>query len=60
MNKRMSCPGIQTGQSVSLKGKGMPARNKGGQPGNLFVEFEVERHPIFRRQGFDVHVNLDY
>jgi DnaJ-class molecular chaperone len=32
-------PGAQSGQKVRIKGKGMPRR--GGEPGDLFVRFQI-------------------
>lgn len=37
-----------------MQGKGAPARNKDGKPGNLMLEFQVERHPVFVRSDFDI------
>lgn len=45
--------GIDNGQSVRIRGKGEPGTN-GGPRGDLLVEVEVSRHPIFQRQDYDV------
>ena len=39
---------------MQVAGKGGPARNKDGKPGNLMLEFQVERHPVFVRSDFDI------
>lgn len=50
-------PGTDTGQTLRLKGQGLPGR--GGAPaGDAFVEVTVEPHPIFSRDGNDVLVEL--
>lgn len=45
--------GIDNGQSVRIREKGEPGTN-GGPRGNLLVEVNVSRHPIFQRQ--DMHI----
>ncbi|MBC5687458.1 molecular chaperone DnaJ [Mediterraneibacter sp. NSJ-55] len=45
--------GIDNGQSVRIRDKGEPGAN-GGPRGDLLVEVNVSRHPIFQRQ--DVHI----
>ncbi len=45
--------GIDHGQSVRIREKGEPGAN-GGPRGDLLVEVNVARHPIFQRQ--DVHI----
>ncbi|PWJ50950.1 molecular chaperone DnaJ [Faecalicatena contorta] len=45
--------GIDNGQSVRIREKGEPGIN-GGPKGDLLVEVNVSRHPIFQRQ--DVHI----
>ena len=45
--------GIDNGQSVRIRDKGEPGIN-GGPRGDLLVEVNVSRHPIFQRQ--DVHI----
>jgi DnaJ-class molecular chaperone len=50
-------PGTDTGQTLRLKGQGLPGR--GGAPaGDAFVEVTVEPHPIFTRDGNDILVEL--
>ncbi|HWT76438.1 MAG TPA: molecular chaperone DnaJ [Mobilitalea sp.] len=51
---KVSIPaGIDGGQSVRIRGKGEPGTN-GGPRGDLLVEVEVSRHPIFQRQDYDI------
>lgn len=51
---KVSIPaGIDDGQSVRIREKGEPGTN-GGPRGDLLVEVNVSRHPIFQRQ--DVHI----
>ena len=45
--------GIDNGQSVRIRSKGEPGTN-GGPRGDLLVEVEVSRHPIFQRQEYDI------
>ncbi len=47
-------PGIETGQVLRLRGKGGP----GEPPGDALIEVEVGSHPLFRREGRDVHLDL--
>lgn len=46
--------GIDNGQSVRIRDKGEPGIN-GGPRGDLLVEVNVSRHPVFQRQ--DVHIS---
>lgn len=46
--------GIDSGQSIRIRGKGEPGTN-GGERGDLLVEVTVSRHPIFQREGYDVY-----
>ena len=45
--------GIDDGQRVRIQGKGEPGVN-GGPRGDLLVEVQVSRHPIFQRQDTDL------
>lgn len=50
-------PGTDTGQTLRLKGQGLPGR--GGAPaGDAFIEVTVAPHPIFSRDGNDILVEL--
>ena len=46
--------GIDNGQSIRIRDKGEPGRN-GGPRGDLLVEVNVQRHPIFQRQDMDIY-----
>lgn len=49
--------GVETGQTLRLKGQGGPGVN-GGPPGDALVELKVRAHPHFRREGDDIHLDL--
>ena len=49
--------GVDEGTRIRLAGEG-EAGQLGGPPGNLYVVVTVESHPIFVRDGFDVHLEL--
>ena len=46
--------GIDNGQSIRIREKGEPSVN-GGPRGDLLVEVQVERHPIFQRQDMNIY-----
>ena len=51
---KVSIPaGIDNGQSVRIRDKGEPGTN-GGPRGDLLVEVNVSRHPIFQRQDMNI------
>ncbi len=45
--------GIDNGQCVRIREKGEPGAN-GGPRGDLLVEINVSRHPIFQRRDYDI------
>ena len=45
--------GIDDGQCIRIRGKGEPGIN-GGERGDLLVEVNVSRHPIFQRQDYNI------
>lgn len=49
--------GAADGQTLRLRGKGGAGLGE-GPPGDAYVTLEVEPHPIFRREGDDIHVTL--
>lgn len=50
-------PGIEEGQVLRLKGQGDPGRN--GRPaGDALIEIHIAPHPLFRREGRDIHAEL--
>ncbi len=50
-------PGVATGQKLKVAGKGNAARGA-GEPGDLYVIVSVADHPLFRRRGDDLMVEL--
>lgn len=46
--------GIDNGQAVRIREKGEPGTN-GGPRGDLLVEVDVSRHPIFQRRDMDIY-----
>jgi molecular chaperone DnaJ len=48
-------PGLADGARVRVPEKGHAGRN-GGEPGDLYVTVRVEAHPLFRREGDDLHL----
>ncbi|MCD8155682.1 MAG: molecular chaperone DnaJ [Clostridiales bacterium] len=52
---KVSVPaGIDNGQSIRIREKGEPGTN-GGSRGDLLVEVNVARHPIFQRQDMNIY-----
>lgn len=49
--------GVRDGQVLRLKGKGMPGTG-GAQAGDALVEISVSTHPVFKRDGRDIIVDL--
>jgi molecular chaperone DnaJ len=47
--------GLADGAGVRVPGKGHAGLN-GGEPGDLYVTVRVEPHPLFRREGDDLHI----
>jgi DnaJ-class molecular chaperone len=52
-----SPPGVRDGQVLRLRGKGRPGLN-GGPPGDALIEIAVQPHPLFRRDGDDIRVEV--
>jgi DnaJ-class molecular chaperone len=50
-------PGVRDGQVLRLQGQGSPGRN-GGLAGDALIEIHVAPHPFFRRDGFDIRLDL--
>ncbi|MCC5868835.1 MAG: molecular chaperone DnaJ [Gammaproteobacteria bacterium] len=50
-------PGVDTGDRIRLAGEGEAGRN-GGPPGDLYVDIMVQPHPIFTREGADLHCEV--
>ena len=49
--------GTRTGQRIRLAGKGN-AGARGGAPGDLYVIIRSGDHPIFHREGDDIHITV--
>ncbi len=50
--------GVESGQVLRLKGQGA-AGVQGGPPGDALVELNVRPHSFFRREGQDIHMDLN-
>ncbi len=50
-------PGTKDGQILKLKGKGGPGIN-GGPNGDLLITVHIRPHPVFKRVGDDLHMEL--
>ncbi|MEW6321419.1 MAG: molecular chaperone DnaJ [Acidobacteriota bacterium] len=49
--------GIASGQRLRIQGEGEPGLH-GGPPGDLYVVILVKEHPLYRRDGNDLHCEL--
>ncbi|MFN3844823.1 MAG: DnaJ C-terminal domain-containing protein [Paracoccaceae bacterium] len=49
--------GAQDGQTLRLRGKG-GAGYGGGPPGDALITLTLRPHPVFRREGDDIHITL--
>lgn len=49
--------GIDDGEMIRLSGAGEALKN--GSPGDLYIKTHVKRHKIFRKDGYDLIMNLD-
>ncbi len=49
--------GIDDGQTLSVGGQGDVGIN-GGPNGNLFVGINVRPHPLYNREGYDIHCDI--
>ncbi|KAK7198501.1 chaperone protein DNAj [Novymonas esmeraldas] len=47
--------GVDNKERLKVSGKG-EAGVRNGPPGNLYIEIAVEEHPVFHREGSDIHV----
>ncbi len=50
-------PGTRDGQRIRLAGKGNAGLH-GGPAGDLYIIIRTEQHPLFRREGDDIHVTV--
>ncbi|MGZ8164833.1 MAG: DnaJ C-terminal domain-containing protein [Methylobacter sp.] len=49
--------GIKPGQHIKLAGQGNPGSGR-GQPGDLILEIEFNKHPFFRVSDMDIYLDL--
>lgn len=49
--------GVTDGQVLRLRGKGNPALGE-GEPGDALIEIGVKPHPVFKREGDDIAVEV--
>ncbi|MBK8324584.1 MAG: molecular chaperone DnaJ [Betaproteobacteria bacterium] len=49
--------GIDEGDRIRLGGEGEAGVN-GGPPGDLYVEIHIKQHPVFQRDGDDLHCEM--
>jgi DnaJ-class molecular chaperone len=50
-------PGVETGQVLRLRGQGS-AGWQGGPAGDALIELQVQDHPLYRRDGNDLRMDL--
>ncbi len=50
-------PGVKEGSKVRVAGKGEPGFN-GGPPGDLYLKIHVQPHPLLKREGDDLHMEV--
>ena len=50
-------PGVKTGGTLRLKGQGLPPRG-GGPCGDLHLNITVQDHPVLRRNGDDLEMDV--
>lgn len=55
---RITIPkGVKEGAKVRVSGKGEPGAG-GGPPGDLFLVIHIKPHPLLRREGDDLHIDV--
>jgi len=50
--------GISSGQTIRLRGKGLPSPQPHGPAGDLMLDIKVAPHPQFSRKGADLYVTV--
>ena len=56
---RITIPaGIENGQIIKIPGHGGPGVN-GGPNGDLYIEFSIANHPVFKRLGNNLYATVD-
>ena len=51
-------PGISTGKKLRITGRGLKG-GAGAPPGDLYIKIAVKDHPVFRREGSDLHLDKE-
>lgn len=49
--------GVDDGNRMRIAGRGSPGQN-GGPAGDLYVRINIKRHPLFERDGQDLHIEM--
>ena len=49
--------GVDNGSELRISGKGSSGYN-GGPNGDIYIQFKVKNHPLFVRDGEDIHLDL--
>lgn len=58
-NIRITIPaGVENGQTIRIAGHGGPGVN-GGPNGDLYITFQINPHPVFRREKSDLYRDVD-
>jgi curved DNA-binding protein len=58
-NIRITIPaGVENGQIIKIPGQGSAGGN-GGPNGDLYITFSITNHPVFKREGSNLYVNVD-
>lgn len=50
-------PGVQEGSQIRLRGQGEPGLG-GGPAGDVLIDINITPHPLFVREGDDIHLTL--
>jgi len=50
-------PGLEDEQTLRLRGQGEPG-DAGGEDGDVYVETRIKTHPVFSREGHDIHAEV--
>ncbi len=50
--------GVDNGQMLTMRGEGNAAPSEAGSNGNLILIFKIEPHPLFIRDGINLHYEL--
>jgi molecular chaperone DnaJ len=50
-------PGTRDGQRIRLAGRGNPGA-RGGPQGDLYLIIKIDEHPVFKREGDDIHITV--